>query len=848
MSAAPAWSIIVPTLNERESILVLLRAIEAQAASWPDCEVVVVDDRSADGTAALVREASFAMPVRVIERDPDRGLAGAVLRGAREARAGTVVVMDADLSHPPAAIASLAGPVAAGVRDIVIGSRHVAGGGSPGWPWRRRLMSRCAAWLAAPFTHVRDPMSGFFAARRSDLLAVGEGAAGYKILLELLARHADPERVAEVPIRFEDRRYGSSKLGLGTIRDYLRRLAVLAGCNLSARSGAGFALVGLSGVVVDLAAFALCRQAGAGLAVAHIAGFLAATASNFALNARFAFAARPGAAAYLRFIVVALMALALRGGVLSACQALGVPELPAVIMGIAAGAAVNLIGIGFWVFPLPDADRAGRWRLAAIAVMAYLVALRLAYAGQTELLAEEAYYWSYAQHLDIGYLDHPPMVAWLIAAATAIGGDNAFAVRAPALLCWLVALASLCRLATLMWGRDAGWMTALAVCAMPFAMGVGLVMTPDAPLTAAWSFLLLAVWQAMRSPGWAWWLAAGLALGVGLLSKYSIALLVPAVGVYLLASASGRRQLGRPGPWLALLVAGACFAPVVVWNGMHDWVSFRFQGLGRWSGAAAFHGHELLRDLLALAGPVALAAVAIGWRHALAVLRTPAGAYLGLAILAPLAVFALHALRHEPRPNWTGPALLALLPLVGACMAWELRRRGGRWRGRLLGAAILLPALLLGGFLHYLAVGMPGVPYPRQVARFIGWHRLGEEVRAMVMAEAEQGRAVVVAGVDRYNIASQVAFAYPARGEARPLIASGGLFGRDDLMFGMWTPAGSVRGRDVVLVGRDARELEAVAVAGHFARLEPVRDLPIRAPDGTVVASYALRIGRCYRP
>lgn len=844
---APLWSLIIPTLNERDNILVLLRCLEDIAGSWPPCEVLVVDDRSEDGTATLVSTSTFSIPVRVLERDRVGGLAGAVLHGARAARASVVVVMDADLSHPPEVVAALAAPLLAGTHDLAIGSRHVAGGGCPDWPWRRRMMSRCAAWLATPFTHASDPMSGFFAARRADLLALGEEPTGFKILLELLARHNDPTRIAEIPIVFQDRRLGTSKLGLRTISDYLRRLVILGGCNLSPRAGAGFALVGLTGICVDLAMFSVCRQAGAGLAVAHMAGFATATVTNFLLNARYAFAARPGLSAYVRFVIVALLALVLRGGILSGAQAAGVPELLSVILGIAAGAVVNLIGIGFWVFPGSGSNRAGRWRLAAIGLVAYLVVLRLAYAGQTELIAEEAYYWNYAQHLDWGYFDHPPMVGWLIAASTWLLGDNPFAVRLPALGCWLVALVALVRLAQVQWGRDAGWATALVFAAMPFAIGAGLVMTPDAPLMAAWAVTLLATREALSRGRTGWWLVAGCALGLGMLSKYSIALLVPPAMLMLFLTADGRRQLVRPGPWLAVTIMALCFVPVIYWNSQHDWVSFRFQTAGRWTGAAAFHGHELIRDMLALAGPLVLAVALLGHRRIIGLVSRPGSRYLLLALGLPLAVFAAHACLHEPRPNWTGPPLLALVPLVGALAAWTLRCRPYVIHDRVFATALLLPVVLLGVFLHYVAIGLPGVAYPRQIARFIGWRQLGVKVYAMAEQERRDGGALpIIAGVDRYNIASQIAFATADKYQNHAEIASGGLFGVDDLMYRYWSPPAAARDHDVLVVGRSAKELSMAAVVERFTRMDPVQELPITCPDGSPLTTYFVRLGRGY--
>lgn len=221
-------SIVVPTLNEAENIEPLVRQI---FSSVPDCgEVVFVDDRSADGTPDRIRELAGEFPVRVLEREkPTLGLSGAVIAGAREARGHLLVVMDADLSHPPEKIGKLMRPLLENHADIVIGSRYVNGGSTPGWPVYRKAMSRVAAGLAYPLTGVHDSMCGFFAMRRAVLLELAPEATGFKIAFEAIVRGRGRLRVLEVPIAFRDRRRGSSKMSL--------RVAMLFGFRWLAAAG-----------------------------------------------------------------------------------------------------------------------------------------------------------------------------------------------------------------------------------------------------------------------------------------------------------------------------------------------------------------------------------------------------------------------------------------------------------------------------------------------------------------------------------------------------------------------------------------------------------------------------------
>lgn len=207
------FSIIVPTLNEAENVAPLVEQIMRAA---PSCaEIIFVDDGSSDGTRECIRSLGITYPLRLVERDqPTLGLAGAVIAGARLAQTEMLVVMDADLSHPPNEIMNLVRPLLDGRADMVIGSRYVCGGTTPGWPILRRMMSRTAAALAFPLTRVHDSMCGFFAIERECLLEVAPAATGFKIAFEAIVRGGRELRVLEVPIAFRDRARGTSKMTL----------------------------------------------------------------------------------------------------------------------------------------------------------------------------------------------------------------------------------------------------------------------------------------------------------------------------------------------------------------------------------------------------------------------------------------------------------------------------------------------------------------------------------------------------------------------------------------------------------------------------------------------------------
>jgi dolichol-phosphate mannosyltransferase len=253
-----AVTVVVPTFNESANIRQLLHRITESVPARLPCEVLFVDD-STDDTPEVIRAAAqdCPFPVAVVHREePVGGLGGAVVEGLRAAGSEWIVVMDGDCQHPPSLIPEL---VATGERTnagLVVASRYLQGGSRAGLAGGYRVaVSRGATWLAkALFPRrlrgISDPMSGFFAIRRSAVAADVLTPLGYKILLELAVR-SRPRQVAEVPFVFQDRFAGESK---STAREgfrFLRHLAGLRTASPAARM-AGFGLIGASGFAPNL--------------------------------------------------------------------------------------------------------------------------------------------------------------------------------------------------------------------------------------------------------------------------------------------------------------------------------------------------------------------------------------------------------------------------------------------------------------------------------------------------------------------------------------------------------------------------------------------------------------------
>lgn len=222
----PQLSIIVPAFQEAQNLPLLAAEIASALDSHiPGWELIVVDDNSQDGTVeACAQLGSNGIPIQLIVRTGARGLSSAVLEGFKHAQAPILVVMDADLSHPAAAIPAMYHAVLAG-EEFAIGSRYVPGGSTDGrWGLYRWLNSQVAAWLARPLVALSDPTAGFFALSRTLLERCDElNPIGYKIALEILVK-SRATRIREIPIHFRDRQFGKSKLKLKQQLLYLQHL------------------------------------------------------------------------------------------------------------------------------------------------------------------------------------------------------------------------------------------------------------------------------------------------------------------------------------------------------------------------------------------------------------------------------------------------------------------------------------------------------------------------------------------------------------------------------------------------------------------------------------------------
>ena len=306
-------SIIIPTYNESQNIVKILKSIKENLPTNIISQTIVVDDNSPDGTGKIVEEylKDFKKiadhTIEIIHRKAKDGLGSAILKGIQQASGDTIVVMDCDFSHPPQIIPKLIESIKKYQYDIAVASRYIKGGKIKGWSIKRKIMSKFATLIAKKGLGIdaKDPMSGFFAFKKNILNGLNIDAIGYKILLEILVKTKNVT-IKEIPYTFQDREFGSSKLSIKTILDYFKSVLKLYryGKSLEKQEkrssvkflykAARFYTVGASGFIVNYLISFLFAGGISDMWYLHanVIGIIASITTNFMLNKAWTFGDR----------------------------------------------------------------------------------------------------------------------------------------------------------------------------------------------------------------------------------------------------------------------------------------------------------------------------------------------------------------------------------------------------------------------------------------------------------------------------------------------------------------------------------------------------------------------------
>ena len=572
--------------------------------------------------------------------------------------------------------------------------------------------------------------------------------------------------------------------------------------------------------------------------------------------------------------LTALAALFLRAGPLAfLVERMAWPPCTAIFFPALAAGTVNAAGWRYGVMPTV-AGRLYETRAQTVlirALLVYTLLLKLFYLGLLELLHEEGYYWNYSQHLDLAYLDHPPMVGWVSYALTSLFGNTEFAVRLGPFLLWFIGAFYLHRLTRSVFDRETAARALLLFAVLPYFFGSSFVLLPDASLVACWAAALYYLHRMLINADGRAFIGIGIFIGLGLLSKYTMALLGLAALAFVVADPPSRRWLKRPETWMAIAVATVLFLPVIVWNADMEWASFRFQSTRRAGGSFDFDLPDLLGAVLVLITPTGfLAAMAVFRARGLPGTGSGPGAQgnaeqrsmrlLLTLTVVPLSVFVLFSLFRNTKLIWTGPVWLGILPLMGAMMSpgtLKPKKRLPVLGPRPWTITAVAVLLIYGAGFHYLCLGLPGVPMAKN-ALGQGWRDIACQVEAVVEEiEDRTGHRPLVVGMDKDRINSWLAFYRGKCGRTTPEKAYSGsrahetsgrhIFGKISGMYRFWFPTEVHRGKTLVLVGRKHKDLTGPAIEGRIERGGEIKELTAEI-EGSVIRKNFYRIVEGYRP
>ncbi|GAB4274434.1 MAG: hypothetical protein Kow0029_14780 [Candidatus Rifleibacteriota bacterium] len=361
-----------------------------------------------------------------------------------------------------------------------------------------------------------------------------------------------------------------------------------------------------------------------------------------------------------------------------------------------------------------------------------LMILRLFLSMFLELTPDEAYYWELSRRLDWSYYDHPPMVAYLISFFTSILGNTSFAIRLPSVFGLLAASFLIYRICVehLKSSRN-GILAVIALNFTPAGMALGFITTPDTPLAFFWVLAMYSFLKAINDSRDRWWIMTGIALGLGALSKYNMIFFVPGIAMTILAFPKYRGLVYTRRYWLMVILAALGTIPVVYWNMVHDWISFKFQfhhGLKPSNRGIVKNIGDFLGGQL---GTIGITLFPILW---LAVCKNAINAwkradetrfFLAWLAFPMMAFFVYTGTQSKVEANWPQIAYISAMILAAEWIAISPTTARKYW---VLGPSVFMAAIVV---LQSLTLILPISPKSDISTRLHGWREMGKKIRKL---------------------------------------------------------------------------------------------------------------------
>lgn len=380
--------------------------------------------------------------------------------------------------------------------------------------------------------------------------------------------------------------------------------------------------------------------------------------------------------------------------------------------------------------------------------------------GPLELSPDEAHYWEWSRRLDLSYYSKGPMIAYLIRLGTSFFGDTVFGIRIMAVVFSTLSSILLYFLGKRLYGEKAGLLSALIMQVIPLFSVYGILFTIDSPFVFFWilSLFLFRVAldksQASHPQAIIYWSLLGLSVGLGLLTKYTMAFFSLCALIFLFSSKEKRKVLLTKGPYLAFIISILIFSPVIIWNATHDWITLKHTAgqahIAEGIQISLISFLEFIGSQFGVITPLLLILMAVSlWQ----LRREKEGSLLFWFSVPVIGFFLLKSIQGKVQANW---ALPAYVTGIVAFSAYSLKRffHDGKG-GRIMMVIALAIALIVTSLAHYPQIlNLPVTLDP--TTRLAGWKELGSEVSKLYEQMSLDHPVFIFS--DRYQVSSQLAF------------------------------------------------------------------------------------------
>jgi hypothetical protein len=339
--------------------------------------------------------------------------------------------------------------------------------------------------------------------------------------------------------------------------------------------------------------------------------------------------------------------------------------------------------------------------------------------SSVDLFDDEAQYWSWSRELALGYYSKPPLLAWLIAATTHVCGDAEWCVRSPSPVLYFATSLTVFFAARNFYDERTGFWAALLTALTTGLVFSARIVSTDVPLVFFWALALLAYSHLLVRPAdKKWSIVLGVAIGLGLLSKYAMIYFIPGMLLAALASPPARNLLKTPAPWVAIVIAAIVVAPNVGWNIQNSFLTIHHTGdlvLGEEFKPSAARVLDFVGSQFGVFGPVVFATMIVATLKFRSALLVPQDRIMIAFFITPLVFVTLVSIAVHAYANWASVSAMSGLILTAALLL-----RGGRafWLKASIGLGVILQAALLAGDINAKQIKLPfthGNPYHRTI-------------------------------------------------------------------------------------------------------------------------------------